>query len=63
MNYTKESILSKIESLNSKLTGGLSDENFQIMAEIRYLKAKLSLFDEVPQKPENSQFECFNCGS
>lgn len=49
--------------MNSKLTGGLSDENFQIMAEIRYLKAKLSLFDEVPQKPENSQFECFNCGS
>ena len=63
MNNTKESILSKIESLNSKLTGGLSDENFEIMAQIRFLKAKLNQFDEVPKKPENSQFECFNCGS
>lgn len=63
MDYTKESILSKIESLNSKLTGGLSDENFEIMAQIRFLKAKLNQFDEVPPKPENSQFECFNCGS
>lgn len=49
--------------MNSKLTGGLSDENFEIMAQIRFLKAKLNQFDEVPKKPENSQFECFNCGS
>jgi hypothetical protein len=63
MSHSKETILSEIESLNSKLTGGLSDENFEILAKIRLLQAELNQVDTIPQKPDNSQFECFNCGS
>jgi hypothetical protein len=52
----------KIKHLESQLTGELNDEQFQIQAEIGEIK-KLINSVKNPEKPNDSPYECFGCGS
>ena len=60
---TSQELQKQVDFLQSKLTNELSDENFDLMAQISLLKRQIEQSEATIQKPENSQFECFNCGS
>jgi hypothetical protein len=40
----------------------LSDEQFEILDEIGAIKRAIDMVEN-PQRPDDSQFECFGCGS
>lgn len=52
----------KIKHLESQLTGELNDEQFQIQAEIGEIKKLINSVNN-PEKPSDSPYECFGCGS
>mgnify|MGYP006921287857 CR=1 FL=1 len=52
----------KLKHLESQLTGELSDEQFDIQAEIGEIKRLLASVG-APDKPSDSPYECFGCGS
>jgi len=52
----------KLKHLESQLTGELSDEQFDIQAEIGEIKRLLASVG-APEKPSDSPYECFGCGS
>ena len=60
---TSQELKNQLDFLQSKLTNDLTDENFDLMAQISHLKRQIEQSEAIIQKPENSQFECFNCGS
>jgi hypothetical protein len=47
--------------LENQLTGQLCDEEMMIRQEIYQIKQLIGKVE--PQKPEDSNFECFGCGS
>lgn len=59
--------LSHLENQLSHNSGSLSDEEFEIRASISKIKKLLMDFSmeeaKQVQKPDNSQYECFGCGS
>lgn len=53
----------KIERLKLKLTGKMM-EDLEVQEEIRGLQRQLDILNEpLPDKPNDSPFECDNCGS
>lgn len=52
----------KLKHLESQLTGELSDYQFEIQAEIGEIKRLLASVN-TPEKPSDSPYECFGCGS
>jgi hypothetical protein len=60
---TSQELQNQVDLLQSKLTNDLTDENFDLMAKISLLKRQIEQSEATTPKPENSQFECFNCGS
>lgn len=48
--------------LENQLTGELSDEQFHILDEIGAIKRAIDMVEN-PQRPDDSNFECFGCGS
>lgn len=52
----------KLKHLESQLTGELSDEQFDIQAEIGEIKRLIASVG-APEKPSDSPYECFGCGS
>ncbi len=58
-----ENIKTKIAELESKLTGSML-EDMDLQEAIRRLKREVSSYeDPLPEKPKDSDFECFGCGS
>jgi hypothetical protein len=59
--------LSRLENLLSHNSGNLSDEEFEIRSDISKIKKLLMEYSieesQNTQKPDNSQYECFGCGS
>jgi hypothetical protein len=47
--------------LENQLTGEMDDYQFEIRQEIYEIKQLIGKVE--PQKPEDSNFECFGCGS
>jgi hypothetical protein len=47
--------------LENQLTGQLCDEEMMIRQEIYEIKQLIGKVE--PQRPEDSNFECFGCGS
>jgi hypothetical protein len=48
--------------LENQLTGQLCEEEIVIRQEIYEIKQLIEKF-EIPQRPDDSSFECFGCGS
>ena len=70
MKYKQPQHLEDIESLKwrmsyleNQLTGEMNDEQFAIRDEINQIKTTIYQFNHPPQKPDDSNFECFGCGS
>ena len=55
-----EQLKEKIEKLKGELTGNMF-EDMEKREEIHSLEMKAN--NVTPHKPEDSEFECFNCGS
>jgi hypothetical protein len=56
-----EALKWKMSLLENQLTGQLCDEEMMIRQEIYEIKQLIGKVE--PQKPEDSNFECFGCGS
>ena len=56
-----ESLKWKMSYLENQLTGQLCDEEMMIRQEIYEIKQLIGKVE--PQRPEDSNFECFGCGS
>ena len=56
-----EALKWKMSHLENQLTGQLCDEEMMIRQEIFEIKQLIGKVE--PQKPEDSNFECFGCGS
>ena len=56
-----EALKWKMSHLENQLTGQLCDEEMMIRQEIYEIKQLIGKVE--PQKPEDSNFECFGCGS
>jgi len=57
-----ESLKWKMSYLENQLTGQLCDEEMVLRQEIFEIKQLLKSV-EYPNKPDDSDFECFGCGS
>jgi hypothetical protein len=54
----------KLSHLENQITGEMSDYQFQLRAEINEIKKILQEYEYgITEKPDNSTFECFGCGS
>lgn len=56
-----EALKWKMSHLENQLTGQLCDEEMVIRQEIYEIKQLIGKVE--PQKPEDSNFDCFGCGS
>ena len=56
-----EALKWKMSYLENQLTGQLCDEEMMIRQEIYEIKQLIGKVE--PQKPEDSNFDCFGCGS
>ena len=56
-----EALKWKMSHLENQLTGQLCDEEMMIRQEIYEIKQLIGKVE--PQKPEDSNFDCFGCGS
>ena len=57
-----EALKWKMSYLENQLTGVLCDEEMMIRQEIYEIKQLIGKV-ETPQRPNDSNFECFGCGS
>lgn len=57
-----EALKWKMSYLENQLTGVLCDEEMMIRQEIYEIKQLIGKV-ETPQRPDDSNFECFGCGS
>ena len=57
-----EALKWKMSYLENQLTGQLCDEEMMIRQEIYEIKQLIGKV-ETPQRPDDSNFECFGCGS
>ena len=57
-----EALKWKMSHLENQLTGEMDDYQFEIRQEIYEIKQLIGKV-ETPPKPEDSNFECFGCGS
>lgn len=57
-----EALKWKMSYLENQLTGVLCDEEMMIRQEIYEIKQLIGKV-EAPQRPTDSNFECFGCGS
>ena len=57
-----EALKWKMSYLENQLTGVLCDEEMLIRQEIYEIKQLIGKV-ETPQRPDDSNFECFGCGS
>ena len=57
-----EALKWKMSYLENQLTGQLCDEEMQLRQEISEIKQLLRSV-EYPERPTDSSFECFGCGS
>lgn len=57
-----EALKWKMSHLENQLTGEMDDYQFEIRQEIYEIKQLIGKV-EAPPKPEDSNFECFGCGS
>lgn len=57
-----EALKWKMSYLENQLTGILCDEEMMIRQEIYEIKQLIGKV-ETPQRPDDSNFECFGCGS
>lgn len=69
MKYTKpqnqeelEALKWKMSYLENQLNGEMTDEQFKLRQEIYEIKQLIGKV-ETPQRPTDSNFECFGCGS
>lgn len=56
-----EALKWKMSHLENQLTGEMDDYQFEIRQEIYEIKQLIGKVE--PQRPEDSNFECFGCGS
>jgi hypothetical protein len=54
--------MKELELLKSQLTGNL-EHDAPIRQEMSKLKRQLEVNEPLPDKPKDSDFECFGCGS
>ena len=57
----KTDIVKQLEELDAQITGEMTEEQFEIRKRIAELKSELNKTEL--QKPDDSEFECFGCGS
>jgi thymidylate synthase ThyX len=57
-----EALKWKMSHLENQLTGEMDDYQFEIRQEIYEIKQLIGKV-ETPPKPDDSNFECFGCGS
>lgn len=60
-NEELEGLKWKMSYLENMLTGELTNEQFEIRKEISEIKELIGKVE--PQRPTDSNFECFGCGS
>jgi hypothetical protein len=57
----KTDIVKQLEELDAQITGEMTEEQFALRKRIAELRIELNKTEL--QKPDDSQFECFGCGS